>query len=108
VLTTLPTGNASTLIVKAGDVFQIGNYPYPFTAVNDVQRGSGGTVTVTTHRPNFITASLVNSALTFGNAVNFRMLATNMPTYKLSPGGSTAIVTFNGDLELQEYTGLTA
>ena len=108
VLNTLPAGNASNYIVKAGDIFQIAGYPYPFTAVNSVQRGSGTTVTITTNRPNFISASVANAALVFGNAVQFRMMARSMPTYRLIPGGGTALVEFTGDVELYEYTGLTA
>lgn len=105
VLTGLPSGNASQFILRAGDVFQIDNYPYPFSSVADVTRGSGTTVTVTTHRPNFITASVLNASLTFGNAVQFRMIATAMPTYSIIPG---RLVKINGQLQLHEFTGLTA
>jgi hypothetical protein len=107
VLNTLPTGNANQYILKAGDIFTLAGYPYPFTSVYDVQRGSGSTVTVTTHRPNFIAASVANLALTFGNAVSFRMIASTMPNYQLSPGGTTALVSFTGNFDLVEYTGLT-
>jgi hypothetical protein len=102
------SGNAGNFVVKAGDLIQVAAYAFPFTAVTDVQRGSGSTVTVTTHRPNFITASVANSALTFGNACSFRMIATTMPIYRVSPGGRNALVAFSGDFQLHEYTGETA
>lgn len=104
-LTGLPTGNAGQFIVRAGDVFQIDGYPYPFSSISDVIRGSGATVIVRTHRPNFITASVQNASLIFGNAVQFRMIATSMPTYSVIPG---PYVQINGQLQLHEYTGLTA
>ena len=101
------SGNASNFVVKSGDLIQIGSYAFPFTAVSDVIRGAGSTVTVTTHRPNFITASVANSAVTFGNSCQFRMIATSMPLYRLSPGGANALVNFSGDFELHEFTGDT-
>jgi hypothetical protein len=105
VLTGLPTGNASNNIVKAGDIFTINSLPYPFTSVNDVQRGNDVTVTITTNRPNFLTSNLSNGTLQFGNVVSFRMIAASMPVYKLIPGGGSALVQFTGDLQLVEYTG---
>jgi hypothetical protein len=101
------SGNAGNFVVKSGDLIQIGSYAFPFTAVSDVIRGAGSTVTVTTHRPNFITASVANSAVTFGNSCQFRMIATSMPLYRLSPGGANALVNFSGDFELHEFTGDT-
>jgi hypothetical protein len=104
-LSGLPAGNAGSYIVRAGDIFTINNLPYPFTSVNDVQRGNDVNVTITTNRPNFLTSSVVNTGLQFGNGVVFRMIASAMPTYKLIPGGGSALVQFTGDLQLVEYTG---
>jgi len=94
------------VIFKKGDFIQIEDKPYPFTVENDVVRGSGSTVTVVTHRPNFFASSVVGSNILLGNRVNFQVICTNMPTYTLSPGGRNAIVTFDSDFELYEFTGL--
>jgi hypothetical protein len=102
VLTGLPTGSAGQFIFKAGDVFTVGTNPYPFTSVTDVVRGLGSTVTVTTNRPNFFISSVVGSGLTYGNSVDFRMIATSMPTYTIIPG---RYIQINGALELHEFTG---
>jgi hypothetical protein len=109
ILNTLPTtGGPSlpgSLLFKKGDFVQINGQPYPFTIVNDVARGSGSTVTAQVHRPNFISDSVVNQGINVGNNVEFQMICTNMPTYTIMPGGSTAIVQFNTPFELYEFTG---
>lgn len=96
---------ASAYLFKKGDILQISGYPHPFTVVNDVLRGSGTSVTVTTHRPNFITASVANAAIVVGNSVQFKVFCPNMPTYKLVPGGTDAIIEWTSDFQLVEYTG---
>lgn len=107
VLNTLTGIPVDTLLFKKGDFIQIAGHPYPFTVTADVLRpASGDTVTVTTHRPNFISDSVTGLAIVVGNAVNFYMLCTNMPTYTLKRGGTNALVTFDSDFELHEYTGL--
>jgi hypothetical protein len=93
---------ASAYLFKKNDVLAFGTTPYAFTVVNDVQRGSSGTVSVTLHRPNFTTASLVGSTLSTGTDVKFRMIAKSMPTYRLIPG---RLVEITGPLELVEFTG---
>ena len=102
VLTGLPTGSAGQFILRAGDIFTVGTNPYPFTSVTDVPRGLAATVTVITNRPNFFTSSVVGSGLTFGNSVDFRMIASSMPTYSIVPG---QLVQINGALEMHEFTG---
>lgn len=99
------TGSASQYIFKKNDIFTFGSSPYPFTVVTDVQRGSGSTVVVTTHRPNFTVTSLVGAGLTVGPTVKFRMIARSMPTYRVIPG---PYVEFTGPLELIEFTGEVA
>ena len=89
VLGNLPSITSTKYIVKAGDFIQIAGFPYPFTVVNDVQRGNGSTITVTTHRPNFISSSVQNAGILVGNAVNFKVFCSNMPTYKLIPGATS-------------------
>jgi len=109
VLGNLPTvqqsGGAQVVMFKKGDFIQIQDYPYPFTVTADVLRGSGNTITITTHRPNFITASLAGKGINIGNNCIFRVFCPNMPTYKLSPGGKNALISFSGEFSLIEYTG---
>lgn len=109
VLTNLPTFGAASVegstLFKKGDFIQIENHPYPFTITNDVLRGSGSVVTATVHRANFISSSVAGSGVLVGNDVEWSVICTNMPTYTISPGGSTALVTWDGDFELFEYTG---
>ena len=108
VLTNLPvTGQMATTgyVVKKGDILQIAGFPHPFTVLADVQRGSSSTVTISTHRPNFIAASVASTAVNFGNSVQFKVFCPNMPSYKLVRGGTDAIIEWTSDFELYEYTG---
>jgi hypothetical protein len=118
VLGNLPTVNAqfpsTKIMFKAGDFIQIAGKPYPFTVTETVLRGSSGTITVTTHRPNFITSSVTGLGLLVGNQVNFTMLCTNMPTYTLLPGATVksggqminnAYIRFEDSFQLYEDTG---
>ena len=112
------TMTSTTPLFKSGDFIQIGTgttNPYPFTVVNDVLRGSGSTVTLTMHRPNFITSSVANSNITVGNAVTFKMFCPNMPIYKLLPGATqydssgniinNAYLEWSEDFKLYEWVG---
>lgn len=105
VLTNLPVLTPTAILFKAGDFIQVKNYPYPFTVVNTVLRGSGTSVTLTTHRSNFITDSVVYDEVLVGNSVRFNVFCPNMPTYSLVPGGKTALIRFDSDFELYEHTG---
>ena len=108
--------NSSLIAFKKGDIIQIGSqtpgdsnfYPFPFTVTQDVAIGTiglGSTITVATHRPNFIQTSLANLPITVGNSVQFQVFCNNMPTYKLTPGGANALITFSTPFELYEWTG---
>lgn len=108
------SASPSTLVLKKGDFIQILGYPYPFTSTTDVARGSGTTVTVTTHRPNIITDNVAGLGLNWGNNVQFRMFCPNMPTYTLLPGGQTmsngvminnAYIEFSDQFRLYEWLG---
>lgn len=116
VLDNLPTISSGNVLFEPNDLIQIGANPYPFTSVSQVLRGSGTTVTITTHRPNIITSSVVGAGITVGNACSFRMFCPNMPTYKLIPGGWTtldgtktpinnAYIEWAEDFTLYEYVG---
>lgn len=103
--TVAASGGAGAILFRAGDFIQIAGYPYPFTTRDDVVRGNNATVTITTHRPNFISASLVGLGIVVGNEVQFKVFCPNMPVYKLTPGGQNALVTWSSDFLLYEYTG---
>lgn len=97
---------AGTVAFRRGDFIQIADSPYPFTAVNDVVVPQTGLqLTVTTHRPNFISDSIVGRSILVGNKVNFSVICMNMPVYRIQPGGSTALVSFDEEFELHEFTG---
>jgi len=115
---TLPpkTITGGEVIFRAGDFIQIQGFPFPFTVRYDVvsQANTQQQITVTTHRPNWIgTATistitgqpLIGSTINVGNQCQFQMFCPNMPTYKLSPGGKNAIISWSSDFKLYEYTG---
>jgi hypothetical protein len=89
ILQNLPVVPASRVMFEPNDLIQIGNYTFPFTSTTQVTRGTGGTVTVTTNRPNIISSSVANNGITVGNDCEFYMFCPNMPSYKLIPGGQT-------------------
>ena len=114
VLGGLPGVGAGTTLFKKNDLIQINTFPYPFTSQTDVLRGGGGTVTVTTSRPNIISSSVTGSGLTVGNDCTFNVFCPNMPVYKLIPGGwqiASGITTNNAYIEwsdnfyLYEFVG---
>jgi hypothetical protein len=106
-LGTLPAIPAGGYLFKKGDLIQIADYPYPFTITADVLRGSQSTVAVPVHRGNFITASVANKAIYVGDACTFRVFCPNMPSWKLVPGGRTALIEWTSDFQIVEYTGGT-
>lgn len=114
ILTGLPAIASTRVIFQPNDLIQIGSYTFPFTSTTQVTRGTFSTITITTNRPNIITASVVNDAITVGNDCEFYMFCPNMPTYKLIPGGyvrsgnttlNNALLEFNDDFTLYEWTG---
>jgi len=114
VLGNLPVIASTRALFEPNDLIQIGNNYYPFTSRTQVLRGSGSTVTVTTNRPNIITASVVGNGITVGNSCNFTMFCPNMPTYKLIPGGyqktngvlvGNALIEFSDSFQLYEFVG---
>jgi len=110
--TTLTIGNVEGLIsgqyvVRQGDFLQIQGFPYPFTAVSDVEYTGASSYTITTHRPNFMAVSngYTNQHINFGNAVQFKMLCSNTPTYSFVTAYNTAAIVFDSEFQLYEYTG---
>ena len=113
-LTNLPVVPASRVIFQPNDLIQIGNYPYPFTSTTQVLRGTGSEITVTTNRPNILSASVGGLGITVGNACEWNMFCPNMPTYTLVPGAYTrangtvvnnALIEFSSDFQLYEFVG---
>ena len=115
VLGGLPAIGSGAVLFEPNDLIQIGDHYYPFTSTTQILRGGGGTVTITTNRPNIITDSVVGDGLTVGNDCNFTMFCPNMPTYKLIPGGvkynsahdriNNAYIEWSDSFQLYEYVG---
>lgn len=105
VLNNLPSVAPGDYILRKGDFIQAEGYTYPTTSLFDVVRGTNSTVTVNTHRPNFMGTVTNNRHLVVGNDVEFRVFVNNMPTYKITAGGTQALVTWSGAFNLYEYTG---
>ena len=114
VLSGLPAIPSTRVLFEPNDLIQIGNNTFPFTSTTRVTRGTSSTITITTNRPNIITASVVGDGITVGNDCEFYMFCPNMPTYKLIPGGyvasgtttvNNALIEFNDDFELYEFVG---
>ena len=114
VLTGLPAVASGTVLFAQNDLIQIGTHTFPCTSTTQVTRGVGGTVTVTTSRPNIITASVTGDGITVGNDCEFYMFCPNMPTYKLIVGGqkyscstliNNAYIEWSDSFELYEYVG---
>jgi hypothetical protein len=113
-LTGLPAVASTTIMFKKNDLIQINNHPYPFTTENDVLRGTGSTVVITTSRPNIISSSVVGLGITVGSTCEFNMFCPNMPVYKLTPGGyvgyggattNNALIEWSDSFFLYEFVG---
>lgn len=111
VLTTLPAVGSATVMFEPNDLIQIVGHPHPFTVQERVVRGTGSTVTVTTHRPNVITDSVANANIVIGPTCQFNMKCVNMPTYRLIPGGylintgeviNNALIEFSDEFQFYE------
>lgn len=114
VIGNLPVLPSTRVLFEPNDLIQIGSNYYPFTSTARILRGVGSAVTVTTNRPNIITASVTGLGLTVGNACKFTMFCPNMPVYKLLPGGyqytgstilGNATLEFSDSFEFSEFVG---
>lgn len=114
VLTGLPAVSSSAVLFAQNDLIQIGTHTFPFTSTTQVLRGTGSTVTVTTSRPNIISANITGDGITVGNDCQFYMFCPNMPTYKLTVGGyvgngtttnNNALIEWSDSFELYEFVG---
>lgn len=95
----LPAVGSSTIVFKAGDFIQLGNYPYKVTT--QVLRGSGSTVNVTLHRPVIGTPS-AGTLTAVGSACTFNVVAEVCPTYTLKPMTNGAFVEWDSDFVFRE------
>ena len=95
----LPTVPSTRYVFKAGDFLQLGNYTYKVT--EDVQRGSGTTITVTLHRPIIGTVS-TGLLAGVGTACEFTVLAEKCPTYTLTPAPGGAFVNWDDAFVFRE------
>ena len=115
ILSNLPAVTANRILFEPNDLIQIAGFPYPFTSTTRVTRGTGTTVTVTTHRPNIITSGVTGLNIVVGNACTFRLFCPNMPVYKLIVGGrqqsaggtlvGNALIEWSDPFQLYEYVG---
>lgn len=114
ILSGLPTLAPTAVMFEPNDLIQVDTFPYPFTVVNQVLRGSSSTVTITTSRPNIISTSVTGYGITVGNDCQFNMFCPNMPTYKLYVGGATksgntvtnnALIEWSDSFQLYEFVG---
>jgi len=105
VLNNVPVSSTGTVAFRKGDFIQVAGLPYPVTTQYDVPCQTTSTVSVTTHRPSFLGTATTGQNILVGNAVEFKMFVNNMPTYRITAGGSTALVTWSGPFQFYEYTG---
>ena len=90
-----------TSVFQKGDLIQPNGSRYPYLITNDVQRGTGSTITATTHR-ELITSegiTLTNRSLKVGPQVTWRMVVTGLPNYQALPYDR---MIWTGDFELME------
>ena len=105
---------AGQIAFRAGDLVQIAGKPNPYTIVSNVTYTGAETITLTTHRPNISSGSVVGLGLNVGPNCQFNMFCPNMPVYGLIPGAfrrtangtytNGAIVEFAEPLQLVEWT----
>jgi hypothetical protein len=106
--TTISVGNlpaiggaitSATIVFKAGDVLQLGNFPYRVTT--QVLRGSSATVSVTIHRPVIGTPS-AGVLAAVGSSCTWSVVAEVCPTYTLIPMTDGAFVNWDSDFVFRE------
>jgi hypothetical protein len=83
----LPGGVSTTTVVfSPGDFIQPQGSRYPYIITNTVTRGAGNAVTATVHRALITSEGInTNGPINIGNSCTFRMVVTQLPTYRLVP-----------------------
>lgn len=93
----------SDYVFKKGDFLQLdGGYKYPYKVVDDVQKGSGSTITVTLNRPVIEQSGYTintGKGILVGNDVTWQMQMLEKPTFTVLP---SRYVQFDGDFVLME------
>lgn len=93
----------SDYVFKAGDFLQLdGGYKYPYKVVDDVQKGSGSTITVTLNRPVIEQSGYTintGKGILVGNDVTWQVQMLEKPTFSVLPA---RYVQFDGDFVLME------
>ncbi len=96
-------GSPSDYVFKSGDFFQLdGGYKYPYKVVDDVQLGSGSTITVTLNRPIISqSAYTINTGkgILTGGDVTWQVQMLEKPTFTVLP---SRYVQFDGEFVLME------
>lgn len=112
VLGSLPSIDASSYIVKAGDFCQVGAYSY--IATENVVRGVGSTVTIPVHRNLIATlVSPINAVIgEYGNTVSlggtsyvgttFQVILRDYPVYNLVPITNDSYINWSGSFKAFE------
>lgn len=112
VLGNLPAISSSAYIVRVGDFCQVGLYTY--IATQDVQRGSGSTVSIPVHRSLMATlGSAVNAVIgQYGTTVSmggttytgctFPVVLREYPTYTLVPIANDSFIQWSGNFKAFE------
>jgi hypothetical protein len=95
----LPSVASNTIVFKAGDVLQLGNFPYRVTT--QVTRGSSATVSVVIHRPVIGTPS-AGTLTAVGSSCTWSVVAEVCPTYTLIPMTDGAFVNWDSDFVFRE------
>jgi hypothetical protein len=98
--------SATDYVFRAGDFFQLdGGYKYPYQVVNDVQLGSGSTITVNLNRPVLEQDSYTintGKGILVGTDVTWTVKMMGKPTWTVLPN---RYVAFNGSFALMEVIG---
>ena len=80
---------------RSGDIIKLGNFGKVYAVTGDVQSNSN---TVGLHRP-IVDETNTSSNIIVGEAVNWNVICTQMPSYTISPG---KIITWNGQFIFYE------
>lgn len=105
-----PGGSVGDVVLRAGDIIQPADHPYPYVVVrsssNQVDYAkTGSTLAVTVHRAyiphyeNGTEVSIANKAVIAGGYCTYNMLVTQLPSINYVPG---KFIQFSGDFTLIE------
>jgi hypothetical protein len=96
---TLPSIDSSAKVFRAGDLIQKTGSNYVYSVTADVVRGVGSTVVVPVNRSILDTPSDSTALAKIGSAVEWRVICTQRPEWKLI---SKDIIEWSGEFVFQE------